>query len=237
MNKYFVYVLAFLISICASCTKDSVQSEDRSHLYYPLQKGNKYVYKVTYIQIDKPTEINDTVEYMLREQIVAVFIDTLQYETYVVQQDSAVSDSTPWIPVRQIAVRREGNELVRLTNNCEKLVLQFPVSYRMSWDVHVYNGEDEQLATYTDIHTKYESSEFSADSSVTVERANFKSLYSYVYHTQTYAFNVGLCAQTDIDIESQPSQNNGSVDLSLPIEQRVTYGYFKYYNLVSFSGN
>lgn len=215
-----------------SCTKESPIPEDTSDIYYPLQAGYEYVYSVTSIRIDKPTEIYDTVHYLLRQRVTDIIVDTLDYTTFVVQQDSCV-DSSGWFPSKNIAVRKVSNEVVMLDNNTETVLLQYPISGTMYWDANIYNSAEEKTYMYSAIDVPYQSEVFNSDSTIVVEQQKFESLYSYVFQEERYARGVGLCSKTDINIESQPI--HGSIDLSLPIEERITYGYIKTYSLISYS--
>ncbi|MDA3882300.1 MAG: hypothetical protein PF481_03365 [Bacteroidales bacterium] len=230
--KHVLPLFLFFVLTVLSCTKETAIPEDTSDKYYPMQLGYEYVYSVTSIRIDKPTEIYDTVHYWLRQRVTDIIVDTLDYTTFVVQQDSCV-DSSGWFPSKNIAVRKLDNEVVMLDNNTETVLLRYPISRNMYWDVNIYNLGDEKTYMYSDIDVPYQSEVFNSDSTIVVEQQKFESLYSYIFQEERYARGVGLCSKTDINIESQPTQ--GTIDLSLPIKERITYGYMKTYSLISYS--
>ncbi|MFW5851917.1 MAG: hypothetical protein ACOCWB_06820 [Bacteroidota bacterium] len=230
--KYALPLFLFFVLTILSCTKETAIPEDTSDKYYPIQPGYEYVYSVTSIRIDKPTEIYDTVHYLLRQRVTDIIVDTLGYTTFVVQQDSCV-DSSGWVSSKNIAIRKVDNEIVLLDNNTETVLLQYPVSRNMYWDANIYNLEDKKTYMYSAIDVPYDSESFNSDSTIVVEQQKFESLYSYVFQEERYACGVGLCSKTDINIESQPI--HGTIDLSLPIEERITYGYMKTYSLISYS--
>lgn len=202
-------------------------------MYFPLIPGMERVYEVTSIHIDAPTDIRDTSVYFLRERVLDTIFDTLDYTVYLISQETRNSDTVPWQHLEQIAIRKHQRTLVQVTNNMAYTILQFPESESITWDGNEYNTNDPEMYSYSDISAEYSNQTITLDSVLIVKQSFFESLYTYTFKEEQYAYGVGLCSKIDYNYESQPTQ--GNININLPIEERITYGYLRRYSLISYS--
>jgi len=218
-----------------SCSKEATLPEynDPSFEYFPLIPRMERVYEVTNIQIDAPTDIRDTSIYFLRERVLDTIFDTLDYTLYLISQETRNSDTLPWQHLEHIAIRKHQRKIVKVENNMVYTILQFPESESITWDGNEYNSNDPEIYSYSNTSAEYSNQTVTLDSVLIVKQSFFESLYTYTFKEEQYAYGVGLCSKIDYDYESQPTQ--GNININLPIEERITYGYLRKYSLISYS--
>lgn len=233
-DKYgFILAALISVSILFSCSDDTPEpSLHDSFLFQPLTPGTERIYQVTKIHIDAPTNIRDTSIFLLRERVLEPIFDTLNYMVYLVSQEVRYADSLPWQHYKQIAYRIHARKIVRIEDNVHVTVLEFPESVNRTWDGNEYNNNPQEMYTYSSLTDEYVFGDLQLDSVATISQKYFKSLYTYTFKQEQYAYGIGMCYKIDIDVESQPI--HGSIDITLPIEQRVTYGFISEYSLVSY---
>ena len=94
----------------------------------------------------------------------------------------------------------------------------------------MYNENEDQQARYEKIQITDTILGVPYDSVIVVKQQDFKSLYTWQYGEERYAKNIGMIYRKAIDVESQP--NHARIDLSKPIEERITKGTITQYRLV-----
>ena len=99
-----------------------------------------------------------------------------------------------------------------------------------SWNLNEFNTGEDQEIYYSAVNQPDTIAETSYDSVLFVLQKDFKSLFTYEYSEERYAKNVGLIYKKIIDVESQPIHMQ--VDLTKPIEERITKGTIKTYKLI-----
>lgn len=213
-------IVFFVIAACSKQTETLPQVVDSR--YMPVAIGRQTEYYQTFIQIDIPAGINDTAYWIYRETIDTILSDSLNYVTYRVLGERKKLETDAWVPYSVSQIRIAFNEVVRTDNNISLVTLKYPIEYKKIWDGNIYSilGYQKFQYTQTFINHTIEPNEF--DSVIVVTHNNLKSIYDYNFKEERYAPNFGMISKTIYNVESQP--NHASIDISKPIEQRITKG-------------
>lgn len=220
MKKFIVF--GFLVLISVSCKKTEEKPAINWHEYAMFSSGIVRTYECTSINIDVPAGIRDTSIFYIQESVGPIYSDTLSCDVYAISQLKRNNDETSWSAYSSYSVQSANTYIVRVDNNIPYKILQFPASTNFSWDLNVFNTKEEQQVHYSDINSSTTIQNIPYDSVLTVLQQDFKSLYTYQFAEEQYAKGIGLIFKKNIDVESQP--NHATIDLSLPIEERITKG-------------
>ncbi len=234
MYRLIIFLACIFIGF-SSCKKKNVEpsGEEYYFKYLPLNIGNERIYKVTFINIDVPAEINDTTVFFIKETVTNTIFESADYKTFVVKRFLKDIDSTAWQAFDQIAIQKHKRSLVTITNNEAFVSLQFPEKKDKVWDGNLYNSKKEELYTYSKVNTQETVQSNSYDSVLVITQNYFKSLYTYTHKEEKYAYKVGLISKTIYDIESQTT-DNPSINIADPIEERITKGTLVTGELISY---
>lgn len=227
MKKLLPYCIAILLF---SCSRDTSTPENSWNKYYPILIGSEKIYECTSIKIDVPANIHDTSIFLMKEKTTALLSDTNNCKVYAINNFRSDSKTGEWMPYSSTSVQQYSHSIVRVENNVPYQILRFPAKKYYSWDLNLYNTFPEQLASYDKILASDTILGCVYDSVLTVIEQDFKNLYSYQYAEEHYAKNIGMIFREVIDVESQP--NHAHIDLSLPIENRITKGTISIYKLM-----
>ena len=229
MRKYLLIVLG-LLCLVSSCKKEDAKPVDWTE-YYPLAIGTTRIYECTKITIDVPTDIHDTVTFLLRETVKSLISETKNCRTYAENCEIKEEGSSEWKPYFSLAVQQYDHAVVRVKDNVPLQVLKFPAKTGFTWDLNEFNTLDEQRIAYTAINyiNDVATDVLWSDSIVEVTQNDFKSLYTYQYAVEQYAKHVGMIYKKTIDVESQP--NHAKIDLTKDIEERITKGTISTFRL------
>lgn len=220
MKKFIVFGVIVLISV--SCKKTEEKPDVDWHEYAMFSSGIVRTYECTSINIDVLAGIKDTSIFYIQETVGPIYSDTLSCDVYAISQIKRNDDETTWSAYSSYCIQSANSYIVRVENNTPYKILQFPASTNFSWDLNIFNTNDEQQVHYSDINSSMTIHDTSYDSVLTVLQQDFKSLYTYQFAVEQYAKGFGLIYKKDIDVESQP--NHATIDLSLPVEERITKG-------------
>lgn len=225
-----VFIMSFTLLI--SCGKDNVtlQFKEKGFGYFPLQQQNPKIYKYTNITIDVVAGIQDTSIWYIRETIADTVIDTLDYSVIRVVREKRRADTLSWEPATVLSIRTYDRQIVRVDENIPYLILSFPIKHDYSWNGNKYNTNDEELYTYSSENIQDTILNMKYDSVLVVSQNYFKSIYTYVFKEERYAYGIGMISKIVYDVESQP--NHANINLSLPIEERITKGTITIYELM-----
>ena len=219
MKRWFTILSVFLVLV--SCKKQENAPTIDWRDYYPLEVGISRLYDCESIKIDVLAGVNDTSRFLLQADVVGIVSDTNGCVTYVINCKRKMKNSEEWTSYMSMSVQQYQHSIVRVEENVPYQILKFPAKKGFSWDVNMYNTKEEQLAYYSSISEgEYEG--IHIDSAISVTLNDFKSLYTYQYEVEQYAKNIGLLYKQSINVESQPTHAN--IDLSKPIEDRITKG-------------
>ena len=216
---------------CFSCRKEQPSPAIVWSNYYPLSIGTERIYECTQITIDVPVGVNETLVYNVRETVMESVNKGNTCEVFAENIEKQVPGSQTWEPYTSLSVQRYNQAIVRVEDNLPLQVLKFPMfNTSFSWNLNEFNTGEDQEIYYSAVNQPDTIAETSYDSVLFVLQKDFKSLFTYEYSEERYAKNVGLIYKKIIDVESQPIHMQ--VDLTKPIEERITKGTMKTYKLI-----
>ncbi|MBQ2575454.1 MAG: hypothetical protein II575_14680, partial [Bacteroidales bacterium] len=95
ISLFIIALLAF-----SACQKENIVPADvefaADKQYFPLQTDKALIYKVTEINIDKPSDYYDTTVYYLRERTDIPFIDNEGDTAYRIERYKSPTQSYNW---------------------------------------------------------------------------------------------------------------------------------------------
>lgn len=228
MKRVLLYCI--VLFACLSCSKEKTEPGIAWDRYYPTKMGVGNVYELTQIKIDVFADKKDTAVFYMHEVVSALISDTNSCKVYAVNSFKSETPNGPWQPYVSSSVWKYPNTIVKVEQNVPYQVLKFPAKLDYSWNLNLFNENEEQLARYEKIQITDTILGVPYDSVLVVMQQNFKSLYTWQYGEERYAKNIGMVYKKTIDVESQP--NHARIDLSKPIEERITKGTITQYRLV-----
>lgn len=229
--KCFVLLLILSILMLA-CNEEQPKpvAESKKLQYIILETPHQCNFTYTQIIIDVVAGIRDTNVWKVRDIISNVIVDTLDYTIYRVERVRRKADTLAWEPFTVYSIRSYSKSLVRVEENTPYVILQFPEKLGKTWNGNEFNTKPIEQYTYTATNTTDTIQQTIYDSVLVVTQKNFKSLYTYQFKEERYAYGVGLISKTTYDVESQP--NHANINLNLPIEQRITKGIIEIYERI-----
>lgn len=230
MKRIILYFIVFIGFI--SCKENTFEpaKNEYSFAYFPLDTTKTLEYKYTFINVDVVAGFRDTSIWFFRDRIAEEVIDSLDYKLYRLVREKRRSDTLPWEPATVWGIRKYDRMLVRVEENIPYVIFQFPEKVKKTWDGNLYNDLGEELYAYTALNNNVTIGNTPFDSVMVITQKNFKSLYTYQFKEEKYAYGVGLISKTVYDVESQP--NHANINLTLPIEERITKGTIEFYELI-----
>ncbi|MCQ2959253.1 MAG: hypothetical protein MJ198_03575 [Bacteroidales bacterium] len=229
MKRFLPYCLALFI--CFSCQKEQIKKDFSWSDYYPIAIGNERIYEYTNIRIDLPAGIKDTDIFFIKEKTISLLSHTNECEVFAINKFKSSSESGPWEDFSSMSIQQYAHSIVTVEENIPYQILRFPAKYDYSWDLNLYNTDLEKSIYYKKINMQDTIFNVVYDSVLIVLQDDFKSLYTYQFAEDHFAKNFGLIYRQRIDVESQP--NHAKIDLSLPIEKRITKGTISTCRLVN----
>ena len=224
-----------------SCTNESeiVDMEDVN--YFPVRPGASWVYKVDSIWVDCLADRFDTASFQIKEEMEAWVKgangDSLMRIARYLRADS----NSPWGAPRIWTARRNNLQAIRTEENRALVKLTFPIELEKTWDGHAYLAEPTQEWQYQEVDEPFDS----LSRTLLVVQQSEENLLEKKLFTERYAFSIGLVHAIKIDvlgIVTDPGDPNDCAEYlppsvpwsSLPILERVKFGYLYEMQLLSF---
>lgn len=237
LNKLFI--LSILILMIGSCKKQEIRQYplEIDFGYFPLQTGIWREFEVVFVNIDSPSNVNDTVKYFLREQFNDWFIDAAEDSALIIERFYRDSVHHNWKPLGVWQASIKNNEAHQVEENIRFVKLKFPVEENLSWNGDKYNRLDTlQQYKYT-IASLNQAIELNNgqnfDSVLIVSQKDKLSLIDKLEYSEVYAYNIGLISKKQINIQQAEVPD----DNSIPIENRVTKGTLYFQDIIAYGKN
>ncbi len=218
--KILPWILLILSVADVSCRKDNEEplAPDYGYEYFDFTEGKTRIYEVTEINIDDQAGVYDTAHYFLKEIWAEPFADDEgrnAMKVFIYRADTC-TDSLWSEPTVYWAVLTD-KEAIVYEENVPFVKLCFPVETGKVWDGNKYNDNGEQ---------EYKISSVAGDS-VKVVHQDQLSLISEDTEYEVYEKNMGLIRKVIRHLEAYYD------DLTVPLEQRLRYGYIYEKRLVT----
>ena len=196
--KISIFLCFFSLALVfVGCKKEFVQpvlkSTDinRDELSY-IDNDETKVYEVVHIIHDDEVDRHDTITYLLRQEVSDTFIDNANTINKVVNYFKFDAISSSWIYFKKGLFSRKGNSWVKKLDNISRVVLKFPFSTSINWNVFSYNDLPPLQFQYQQIHKKIAFNGLELDSTLTVGSPIFYSLVDFKKQFEIYEKNIGM---------------------------------------------
>ena len=228
MNRHFFVILACLFSIITfvSCEKENIVPSDiefaADKKYFPLETGHTLIYKVTEINIDKPSDYYDTSIYYIRERVDIPFVDNEGDTAFRIERFKSPTQNYYWQMNDVWEAKLTTYTAEKVEENQRIIKIKFPLEINKTWygnlknETYSPNNVDTcRIASLTETYTKHN---INMDSCLLITCHNVENLISKLYDCEMYAKNIGLVYKEITDINSQ------EVIYGVPIENRIHRG-------------
>ena len=230
MQKIFILISLIIIIACEdNIISPSVKNESYKS-FYPVKTGNEFIYNITQIEIDEPSNYYDTSIYQVKEVFSKYFIDNAGDTAIIIDRYYRESETDTWQKVDVWYANLYDNELQVIEENQRIVKLKNPIELHIEWDGNKYNQLDtlkEYMFHINRIATEEVNNQF-FDSTITVIQRYDSSLIEKNIHKELYAKNIGLVYKEKSNINSQ------NTNQLIPIEQRITRATIYRQQLISY---
>jgi len=222
----------FIIALLAlsACHKENIVPADvefaTDKQYFPLQTDKALIYKVTEINIDKPSDYYDTAVYYLRERTDIPLIDNEGDTAYRIERYKSPTQNYNWKISDVWEAKLTTYTAEKVEENQRFIKIKFPLAIGKNWNGNLKNGLGEKNSTITSLSAQYNNENIHLDSCLSITRDSSVSQISKVYDVEIYARNIGLIYKEITDINSQ------EVVYGVPIENRIYRGTIYYQELI-----
>lgn len=220
-------IIALLVFV--ACNKENEIPADvefaTDKQYFPLQTDKALIYKVTEINIDKPSDYYDTAVYYLRERTDIPFIDNEGDTAYRIERFKSQTTSN-WKISDVWEAKLTTYTAEKVEENQRFIKIKFPFVIGKYWNGNLKNELPEKNSTITSLSTRYANGNIKLDSCLSITRDSSLSQISKIYDVEIYARNIGLVYKEITDINSQ------EVVYGVPIENRIYRGTIYYQELI-----
>ncbi len=228
MKKIFYFAILFIL-ICYGCRKGTENTIDISYEYFPLREGFERVYKVTEINIDAAINKYDTSNYYLKEKICLEYVDNSgskawRLERYI-KNDTILSWEISDLWVAQI----KNNQAQQVEENLRIVKIVFPPNKFEIWNGNAFNFLEPKYFEIKSINENLVLNGKNYNSVLTVIEEDDESYIHKNYEVEQYAKEIGLINKTEISIIDKSTV----IDITKPIEQRISVGRLYYQTLIS----
>ncbi len=201
--------------------------------YFPLVSGSWNQYAVTFINIDAPSNVNDTIRYQLLIKYMDWYLNAANDSMIRIVLEIRDSSHNSWKPFGVWQAGIKDRDAIQIEENIKYVKIKFPVTMDSKWNGDIYNRLDT-LNQYNYLVTSLDISEaignLNFDSVLTITQKDKFSNIDKVYFFEKFALGIGLIEKQMVDIRTD------TVDTT-PIEQRTTKGTQYFQKIVAFGKN
>lgn len=223
MKSGVLYIIIILLSFFIwSCDKEIELLEPKGfgNEFWPLKIDSSISYQIQEINIDKLTELNDTLNYQIKEIVESVADDTESYKTYRLERYYRDTIGGSWTLLNVWQIRQYQRRIHKIEDNIEYIRLLTPVTVADSWDANLFNIEEDLACEVFKIENNQV-----GDKTAFVVYHDKSSLIDKQFSEEQYSENIGLTSKTNINVEL-------NIDPGLPWEEKITKGTIYYQNII-----
>ena len=212
-------ILIFFISVMlTNCNKPEIDIDYNDSYgveYFPLRIGDTLTYKITTINIDRPTKVFDTTVYYLKEVIESKFIDNENDTAYRIER--YISPDNNYWKIHQVwSAKITDKYAVKVEENNRIIKLRFPIAKDNKWNGNLLNSIEDKTFKISNLYHKFNTSTYYFDNCLTVLQDSLESIINKDYECEIYHFGIGLIYKEVTHISSQVANQ------LIKIEDRAT---------------
>lgn len=200
MRLFLLQSLFFSITISTvlvGCKKESSISNlqpisiNKDELSY-IDNDEIKIYEVVHIIHDDEVDRHDTIKYLLKQAIQDTFVDNTNTINKVVDFYKFDKVTSSWIFFKKGLFCMVGNSWVKKMDNISRVVLKFPFSKTINWNVFQFNDLPPLNFQFQNIHEKFILNGVAIDSTLTVGSTLFFSLVDFKKQYEVYEKHKGM---------------------------------------------
>lgn len=180
----------FLIS-CNIGTIEPMENSKTS-AYYPLMKGKYVIYEVLHITYNGDLAPNDTVVYLLKEQVAGDFMDATGNPTFLLDRFKKTPTQKQWEIDSVWSARIDRNRVIKQEHNLPIIKLVFPERENLSWNGNALNSLPTTVYTMKNVGKPFAVKAKNFPKTVVIEQKNEKNLLRKNVEREVYAKDIGL---------------------------------------------
>lgn len=189
-------IILYEIFLLTFCTSNHLEEDiiKMGYAYFPLERGDYWVYEVVDIQYTIQNG-KDSTFYYLKAIVKDSSINATGVISYYVNLYKRDGPLTSWNeePVYVNTIKRTSTNLVEYEGNVPYVKLTFPVKSGLTWDGNAFNTTDPQYYYYTDGDLPDSFSEFDIDQIIRVVQNDFDDqIIRKDIRYEMYAAGIGL---------------------------------------------
>ncbi len=194
MAKQHLYLLSFGLLLLSACKKDEVAEVDLGYGYFPTKVGTWVEYEVDSLWLDDPSNVRDSVHYLLREQIMDEYTDL---EGRLCQRiHRFVKDAEGNWVVRDVWTSTTSTIAAEKTEEDERrLKLSFPVNNGRTWDINVFNTVNDLSVAYRNEGEPWSANGLNYENTVLVKNIVPANVIVKRNFEERYADGVGMVSK------------------------------------------
>ncbi|OFX19591.1 MAG: hypothetical protein A2033_10155 [Bacteroidetes bacterium GWA2_31_9] len=228
--KIAFYTLLFFVVFITACKKqDTSVSKSIDFSYCPLNVGDWITYEIVDINIDIPSDVNDTINYQLKEIIDSSYLNNNE-QVYRIERYVKLNDTANWEIKDVWLANYTTNSFQKVEENIRFVKLIFPIILDNTWNGNAYNMNDPKEYKITSIDLPETINTLHFDSVLHVTQLNISNLIEKKVEIEKYAKNIGLVYKEQTDIYSDKITDE-------PIEERPKIATIYKMTIINYGSN
>lgn len=190
-NQAQLLALALAALMVAGCKKDEPEPVDLGYDYFPRKVGSWIDYHVDSIFRDDAFSIHDTISYELREKVVEAYTDPAGRAAWRMHR-FVRTEAGDWL-IRDVWTSTKDAFYAEVTEeNMRRLKLSFPIRISRSWDMNIYNTDDELSVAPVEVDVPWSAGALSFEQSMMVKNTVPANFVDRNELHERYARGIGL---------------------------------------------
>ena len=195
MQRSRILLLGTVFLLVAGCRKDEPAVEpDLGFGYFPTALHSWIEYQVDSLWQDDASNVLDSVSYRLKERIEEYYTDDEGRLCHRIHR-YVLDGEGNWV-VRDVWTATLGTTVAEATEeNLRRLKLVFPVDEGTSWDMNVYNTEDDFTVSYEEVDVPWAANGLNYASTLLVMNTIPPNFVEKRNFEERYALGVGMVSR------------------------------------------
>lgn len=231
MRKNIIFIFSFLVAF-QSCKKTTVFPKEKiyDYSYFPTKTDVWKTYQVTEINIDKPSNVFDTLQYFILHRYEGYYVDATNDSMLIIRRFLKKNGHEKWQKLNSWYAGIKENKAIQVEENIKYVKQNYPLELGKHWNGNIYNHSDtlnKFLYKIVALDTSLRINNKGFDSVLIINQRNFSSAVEKYFYEEKYAKHIGLIEKQEVDIYSEQIE-------ATPIETRVSKGRILRMKIVDF---
>ena len=215
---YFALVTFALVIAFSACKKEDPPIVDLGYGYFPVKVGSWIEYQVDSMWRNDnavPEPLWDSLSYRMLERVIEEYTDDEGRPAHRIHR-FIKNDQDEWV-IRDVWTGTHNSSAAERTEENERrLKLPFPTRNNRSWDMNVYNTDEELEVNYKEVDTPYALNGMAFDSTLVVRNKVGPNAVNKRNFDERYVKNIGM-----VQKYWEESNTQTTYPIGLPPQVRV----------------